>query len=90
MMADPLVDAISEQLRLRGSARSSPGEPAGPWRSAARAAARSLGRPVETIEHGGIAHAALRDWPANELEEQIQRKALRRAVEAVADHTEQT
>lgn len=89
-MTDPLVDAISQQLRRTGGAKSSPGEPTGPWRSAARAAARGLGRPVETVEHAGVAHAVLRDWPANELEEQIQRKALRRAVEAVADYTETT
>jgi hypothetical protein len=32
------------------------------WRSIARAAARRLGRPVQTLEFDGIFHASLQDW----------------------------
>jgi hypothetical protein len=84
MMSETLVTEIAAQLRRHGSARSNPGDSTLVWRPAARAAARSLGRPVETIEHNGVAHAALRDWPANELEREINQKALRRAVIATA------
>lgn len=82
-MNEPLVDEILAQLRRHGSARSTPDQPAKAWRAAAQRAARELGRPVETIEHDGQAHAALRDWPANELEREIQQRALRRAVREV-------
>jgi hypothetical protein len=50
------------------------------WRSVARAAARELGRPVQTLEMHGILHASLRDWPANTDEEAIHEAALRRAM----------
>lgn len=85
-MNEALIDAIAAQLRRQGSARSDPGEPTIAWRTAARAAARQLGRPIETIEHGGLAHAALRDWPANDLERQIEQKAMRRAINAVCSY----
>lgn len=85
-MNEALVAAIATELRRQGSARSNPGESTKTWRTAARAAARQLGRPIETIEHAGIAHAALRDWPANDLERQIEQKAMRRAMNAMVNY----
>jgi hypothetical protein len=83
-MNELLVAEIAAELRRHGSVRSNQGEPTADWRAAARAAARELGRPIETVEHQGIAHAVLRDWPANELEREVQRKALHRAVRAAS------
>lgn len=83
-MDKTLVDELVTQLSRKGSARSGPNDDTAAWRATARAAARHLDRPVETIEHAGVAHAALRDWPANELEQQIHQKALRRAVNAAS------
>lgn len=51
------------------------------WRRLARAAARTLGRPVETIVvHNIEVAAALRDWPSTPDEEVRHRAALRRAI----------
>jgi hypothetical protein len=67
-----LVDEIETTLRRRGSIQTtvaSDGE-ADEWRKAARAAARKIGRPVETVQHRHVV-VALKDWPANELEQQL-------------------
>ena len=47
-------------------------EEADEWRRAARAAARELRRPIETVQHRFLVIASLRDWPANDLEQQVQ------------------
>lgn len=80
-----LTDEIEAQLRRRGhlQANVETDEQADAWRKAARAAARRLGRPVETLQHRHVVVAALRDWPANELEEQVQDAALRSAVNRI-------
>lgn len=70
------VGANLEELRLWGL------EPA-QWRSIARAAAREIGRPVQTIEHAVGVWAQLRDWPANELESEIHQRSMRRLIEDV-------
>lgn len=83
-MNDSLADEIVSELRHQGGTRTRPGEPTADWRTAARAAARASCRLIETIEHDGIAYAALRDWPAINLEREVNRKALRPAVTAAA------
>lgn len=82
-MDEDLVEAIASHLRREGSAQSHPCTKPAPWRAAARAAARTLGRPVQTLELNGIAHAFLRDWPANDLERQIEARAQRRAIDSL-------
>jgi hypothetical protein len=80
-------DEIETALRRRGhiQVEVATDEDADEWRKAARAAARRLGRPVETLQHRHIVVAALKDWPANELEQQVQDAALRNAVNRIAD-----
>lgn len=82
-----LIDDLSAQLRKRGHAQTdvTTDAEADEWRKAARAAARSLGRPVETIQHRHIVAASLKDWPANALEEEIQRAELRNVMNRVAE-----
>lgn len=75
---------IRESLESRGSASAVIADlpiSVDEWRRLARAAARSLGRPVETIVVSDTeVAAALRDWPANPNEEAIHRAALRKAI----------
>lgn len=68
-----LIDELREALRSQGAAQATitTDEEADEWRRAARSAARGLSRPVETTRVGHVAIAALRDWPANELERQV-------------------
>lgn len=54
------------------------------WRKVARAAARELGRPVQTLEGRGAVHAVLRDWPSNSEEQDRHNRAMRAAVDSVA------
>ena len=54
------------------------------WRKAARSAGRALGRPVQTVEGGGMVHAVLRDWPATDAERVKQDAAMRAAMNSVA------
>lgn len=76
------VDHIVRKLRTRGSVQVSIEDDAEAeqWRRDARAAARRLGRPVETVRYGSIVVAALRDWPANELERQVHNARMRSAL----------
>jgi hypothetical protein len=53
------------------------------WRKTARAAARALGRPVQTLETERYVHALLRDWPANAEEEAKFQARMRAAMESV-------
>jgi hypothetical protein len=80
-----ISDDIESILRRRGSiqARVDTDDQADEWRKAARAAARRLGRPVETIQHRHIVIAALKDWPANELEQQVQDAAMQNAINRI-------
>jgi hypothetical protein len=81
-----VVDEIKSQLRTRGHIQSSVAtdKEADEWRKAARAAARQLGRPVETVQHRYIVVASLRDWPANDLEQQIQDAEMSNVVSRIA------
>ena len=54
------------------------------WRRIARAVARELGRPLQTVVSPDAVHAALRDWPADESERRIHEQAMRDAVHAIA------
>lgn len=85
-----LVDDIKSRLRRHGHAQDSvtTDAEAKAWRAAARTAARQLQRPVQTIQHGEIVVAALRDWPANELEQQVSHAQLRRVANAAASALE--
>ena len=77
-----LIDQIKRQLRLQGSAQAAveSDDQADEWRSAARAAAREMGRPVETVQSEHVVAASLKDWPANELEEEVHRARLHNAI----------
>lgn len=81
-----MVDVIKSQLRTRGHIQSTVAtdQEADEWRKAARAAARQLGRPVETVQHRYIVVASLRDWPANELEQQIQEAEMNNVADRIA------
>ncbi len=70
------VNAELSELRLSVDA----------WRKAARAAARNLKRPVQTITADGRVWAMLRDWPANDEERLVQRKRIRDAANAASFH----
>lgn len=82
---EALVAELAKALAETGSAvaqvsaiKASPED----WRRAARKAARTLRRPVETLAGGGVLVAALRDWPRDEREEADMRARQRAAVEA--------
>lgn len=79
------VDRIMKQLRTRGGAQAEIADDvaAAAWRKDARAAARRLGRPVQTIRFEQHVAASLRDWPANELEQQVQHVTLQRALRSL-------
>jgi len=52
------------------------------WRRLARAAARALGRPVQTVIVQNVEVAAvLRDWPATPDEQATHWAAMRRAID---------
>lgn len=76
------VNEIKRELRKRGGAQAEivDEEEAAAWRRDARKAARQLGRPVQTVRHGIIVVAGLRDWPANELERQVTDAVIMRAM----------
>lgn len=80
-----LEDEIRRDLKRQGSAESRTRDPekAAEWRKAARAAARSLGRPVRTYWVEAVVLAELTDWPANELEEQLQDAQQHNAISRV-------
>lgn len=80
------VESIAKELRLNGSAQRTIEDDAeaAEWRKTARAAARTLGRKVETMRTGRVTVAALRDWPANELEEEVHQAKLRNIMNRMA------
>jgi hypothetical protein len=82
-----LDDEIETALRRRGHVQAvvCADEEADEWRNAARAAALRLGRSIETMQHRHVVVAALKDWPANKLEQQVQDAALRAAMNRIAD-----
>lgn len=81
-----LIDDIQKDLRTTGSsqARVDTDDEADQWRRAARAAARRLGRPVQTLQQEHVVVAALRDWPANELERGVTDAKMRSAMNKLA------
>lgn len=80
------MDDLQKQLRTSGGAQAhvATDADADEWRKAARTAARQLGRPVETIQHGHTVLASLRDWPANELEQQVTDARMRTVMERMS------
>jgi hypothetical protein len=88
--AHRLVNGLRRELRSSGFAQQSTeellslGVDAGQWRTAARRAARQLGRPVQTGQAEFSVWAALRDWPATPVERRHQQEQMRRAVEAAS------
>lgn len=83
-MFTELRAGIREQLQSTGSARAVLADvavSAAEWRSLARAAARELGRGVQTLNEGDAVSAHLRDWPANAEEEQTLHARMRRAMQ---------
>ncbi|WDH77904.1 hypothetical protein PTQ19_10260 [Microbacterium esteraromaticum] len=80
------VEQLTKELRLKGGAQRAIEDDAeaAEWRKRARAAARALGRPVETARCGRVTVAALRDWPANELEAEVHQAKLRNAMDRMA------
>jgi AcrR family transcriptional regulator len=57
---------------------------AGEWRRLARAAGRSIGRPIRTYAGPDGPAAVLHDWPATDAERTTQARTLRATVEAVS------
>jgi hypothetical protein len=84
-----LTDVLAATLRKRGSVQTTVAtdEEADEWRTAARAAARQLGRPVETIQHRHVVVASLKGWPANELERQISDAEIRKVMNRMSPLT---
>lgn len=86
-----LEDDIRRDLKRQGysETRTPDDELAREWRASARAAARALGRPVETMRAGVVVLAQLKDWPANELEQQLESVQLTNAMRAAFDRMPQ-
>lgn len=83
MFTEPRA-GIREQLQSTGSARAVIADvavSAAEWRSLARAAARELGRGVQTLNEGDAVSAHLRDWPANAEEARTLHARMRRAMQ---------
>jgi AcrR family transcriptional regulator len=81
-------DEILADLTATGQARpratlTTPAQ-AAEWRRLARAAGRSIGRPVRTYAGPDGPVAALHDWPVDDVERTIQERALRDAVNGAA------
>lgn len=84
---DPLQENLRQSFYKFGQARATIdalGIPLTEWRKAARAVARDLGRPVQTLVGGDQVHAVLTDWPADDRESAVHRAQLRAAVVAAA------
>ncbi|MFF2486266.1 hypothetical protein ACFVSU_07705 [Microbacterium sp. NPDC058062] len=79
-----LEDDIRRDLKRQGysQTRTHDDALAHRWRASARAAARALGRPIETTRAGAIVLAQLKDWPANELEQELDTVQLSNAMRA--------
>lgn len=84
------VDDLARELRKSGGAQRSIEDDAEAteWRKLAHAAARKLGRPVETVRAGRVVVAALRDWPANELERELDNVRMRNVMNRMAESFE--
>lgn len=82
--AAALQEKITADLRARGHSNANIDDlpvTVEMWRRIARAAARSLGRPVQTLLVGESAvTAVLRDWPATPEERAIHEASMRRAM----------
>lgn len=81
-----LGDDIRRDLKRQGysQTRTHDDAVAHQWRTSARAAARALGRPVETARAGAVVLAQLKDWPANELEQELDTVQLDSAMRAAS------
>lgn len=60
--------------------------PAAAWRALARQVARQLARPIETVAGNGMAHAALKDWPADDRERRVHAIRMRMATNNINLH----
>jgi len=81
--ADALRDQIAAMLLATGSATVAASDihiSLSEWRRIARAAARQIRRPVETIATDSRAWASLRDWPSTPEEEAKLKTALKDAM----------
>ena len=76
------VEEIASQLRRHGLAQHTTATDAEAveWRDRAREASRNLGRPVQTTQGGRVVVAVLKDWPANELERQLDESRIANAI----------
>lgn len=84
---DELRQGIRDSLAARGEAHvdlAGSRVTTDEWRKLARAAARELGRPVETVAHDQRAWAVLRDWPANDEERVVHEAAMRDAMSKIS------
>lgn len=79
-----LQEQIAADLAARGYANAEIAEltvTVDLWRQIARRAARTLGRPVQTLMVGErVVTAVLRDWPATPAEQAVHDAALRAAM----------
>lgn len=76
------MEEIASQLRRRGLVQRTMATDAEAveWRDRAREAARRLGRPVQTTQGGRVVVAVLKNWPANELERQLDHIRIANAI----------
>jgi hypothetical protein len=81
-----LLSIIAAELSATGQASANFSEltvPVAVWRKVARAAARSLKRPVGTLELEHSVYAHLTDWPATPEEEVDLMERMRVAMESM-------
>ena len=77
------IAQMAEELASEGQIHAQGLRDVAAWRRQARAAARSIGRPVQTLAEGDEAWAILRDWPRDAGEEEKQANRLQRAIESL-------
>lgn len=85
---DRILAELTDTLRRLGSVQIDIADATVPpveWRRIARIAARSLGRPVQTLMAYDQLVAILMDWPASAEERRIHDARLRAAVNGAAD-----
>jgi len=84
---DGMRDRIAADLLNAGSVMVHVGDlsiTASEWRAIARAAARKIGRPIETVANETRAWAVLRDWPADDRERAKLDAAITNAVRSIS------
>ena len=82
------IAEMAEQLSAEGQLRGEGLRDVAAGRRQARAAARTLGRPVQTLAHGDTAWAVLKDWPRDAEEQRIRDEKVRQTMAAMSINPE--